>query len=84
MACEEEKNEYAAALVAEVAACLTVETGIGVFACAAAVYAAYNAGVRLDECLTKNGQASIQAELYQMYAEAQLLEQMAQAAGLTA
>jgi len=82
MACEDEWNDYAAALIAEVAACATVETGVGVLACAAAVYAAVNAGQKLDACLTRNGQASIQDELNQMYAEAQQLESMAQAAGV--
>ena len=84
MACDAEKNNYAAALLAEAAACATIETGIGILACVAAVYNAVNAGETLDECLQKHGVASIAGELQQMYYEAQALEAAASAAGIAA
>jgi hypothetical protein len=84
MACDSEKNNYAAALLAEAAACATIETGIGILACAAAVYNAVNAGEALDDCLQKQGLASIAGELNQMYSEAQTLEAAASAAGIAA
>jgi hypothetical protein len=84
MACDAEKNNFAAALLAEAAACATIETGVGIIACAAAVYAAVNAGQALDECLQKQGVASISGELNQMYSEAQALEAAASAAGMAA
>jgi hypothetical protein len=84
MACEAEVNNYAAALLAEAAACATIETGIGVLACAAAVYNAVNAGQALDQCLQQHGLASIAGELNQMAAEAQALEAAAASAGIAA
>jgi hypothetical protein len=84
MACDAEKNNFAAALLAEAAACATIETGIGILACAAAVYNAVNAGEALDECLQRQGVASIAGELQQMHSEAQALEAAASAAGIAA
>jgi hypothetical protein len=84
MACETETNNYAAALLAEVAACATVETGIGVIACVAAVWNAVNAGEALDACLQQHGLASISNELQQLQAEAQALQSAAEAAGVAA
>jgi hypothetical protein len=83
MACDTEKNNYAAALLAEVAACATIETGVGVLACAAAVYNAVNVGEALDQCLQQHGLASISNELNQMQSEAQALQTAASAAGIT-
>ncbi len=84
MACETEWNNYGAALVAEAAACATVETGIGIIACVAAVWNAVNAGEALDACLQKQGVASISSELQQLQAEAQALQSAADAAGIAA
>jgi hypothetical protein len=84
MACESEKNNYAAALLAEAAACLAIETGVGALACVAAIYNAVNAGQALDQCLQQSGLASIADELSQMTAEAQALQAAATSAGIAA
>jgi hypothetical protein len=83
MACDNEKNNAIAAGLATVAACATVETGIGVIACAAAYYNYINTLTALDDCLVKNGHASISDEINQGWAEYQALNDAAQAAGVT-
>jgi hypothetical protein len=85
MACENEWSEVGAALAAFVAACATVETGIGVVACAAAGWAYYNAVDRLDKCRQENGLAAIDSSvLGSLYAEVEQIQQQADSAGAVA
>jgi hypothetical protein len=85
MACESEWSAVGAALAGFVAACATVETGIGVIACAAAAWSYYNAVDALDKCRQQNGLAAIdQSILGQLYAEAEHIQQVADNAGAVA
>jgi hypothetical protein len=85
MACESEWSGVGAALAGFVAACATVETGIGVIACAAAGWAYYNAVDALDKCRQQNGLAAIdQSVLSNLYAEAEHIQQVADSAGAVA
>jgi hypothetical protein len=85
MACESEWSAVGAALAGFVAACATVETGVGVIACAAAAWAYYNAVDALDKCRQQNGLAAIDSgTLSNLYAEAQHIQSVADNAGAVA
>ncbi|HET9142345.1 hypothetical protein [Actinophytocola sp.] len=85
MACDSEWNEVGAALVGFVAACATVETGVGAIACAAAGWAYYNAVSKLDECRRNAGLAAIdESVLNNLYAEVQHIQSVADNAAAVA
>jgi hypothetical protein len=84
MACESEWSAVGAALAGFVAACATVETGVGVIACAAAGWAYYNAVDALDKCRQSAGLAQIDSSVVSnLYAEAEHIQQLADNAGAT-
>jgi hypothetical protein len=79
MACESELSSVGAALAGSVAACATVETGIGAVACAAALWAYYNAVDAYDQCRQQHGLAAITEHVQQVYADASAVQAHADA-----
>lgn len=84
MACDSEFQALGAALLAVAGACATVETGIGAVACAAALWSYYNAADAYDKCRQQNGLADITDHVNQIYADASLMQQHADAESQTA
>jgi hypothetical protein len=60
-----------------------VETGVGAAICAAAIWNYYRRLDALDRCLQANGLASIGDHMNGVYAEAQYMQGVAEAAGQT-
>jgi hypothetical protein len=82
MACETEFGDALAAVPA-LAVCATAETGIGAAACAAAIWNYYKRLDALNKCQQANGLASLDAQVNQIYAEAQYMQGLAESAGQT-